>query len=88
MTTVRELCDRLLKENEPDATIAAMVWNAEDIRSICDEDGVEYSQELADDVLSQADDNQDANNGITWDTLRCYMPGGALDERRGGDSGG
>jgi hypothetical protein len=44
-------------------------WSVEDVLSL--DDSLTTDQCI--DVLVMAENNHDANHGITWDTLSCYI---------------
>ena len=57
---------RYMKEKDYKTTIS---WNVEDVLSLDDT----LTTDQCIEVLDMARDNHDANYGISWDTLECYI---------------
>ena len=53
----------------------AVVWGIDDVQARALEDDMEISDEDAREVLDTMLDNHDANIGINWNTIDCYMKG-------------
>ena len=53
----------------------AMIWTIYDIQEYAREDGLEISDEDARDILNDIFDNHDAEHGINWITIGCYISG-------------
>ena len=57
---------RYMKDKDYKITIS---WNVEDVLSLDDT----LTTDQCIEVLDMARDNHDANYGISWDTLECYI---------------
>ncbi|MDD5510813.1 MAG: hypothetical protein PHI12_08385 [Dehalococcoidales bacterium] len=72
MPSVKELKEHLKGYNDEDI-IAYDIWQVEDILQKADEDGYICTKEQAEAILEDVDRHRDANYGICWDTLLCYI---------------
>lgn len=48
----------------------AVIWDIRDVYTVAEDDGIDITDEQARGVLAAIYKNQDANEGITWDTIR------------------
>ena len=69
MPTVSSVIERLTNSYSPDEHIATAIWCEEDVIGCAKERGMIITREQAQSILDQMDANQDAEIGITWDTI-------------------
>jgi hypothetical protein len=83
MATVASLIKRLQEDYDPNDEIAYDIWSAADFEG----DGEGYEFTLTDEdkagVLHLLHAKHDANEGLTWDSLRTYTER-YLDEKENG----
>lgn len=72
MPTVKELKEHLNTYKDDDV-IAWDIWCPEDVIWVGKQDGKVVSQERAEEVIEEVNRHKDAELGINWDTLRCYL---------------
>ncbi|MDD5539461.1 MAG: hypothetical protein PHG61_02080 [Candidatus Marinimicrobia bacterium] len=73
MPTIKELCERLLRDNKPDDVVAAHIWCAEDVIGKAKERHYICTPEQANEILEDIDSHIDSELGITWMTLDCTI---------------
>ena len=73
MTTAKEHIRQLQRNYKEDDVLAVAIWGAENVRCRASDDGIGLTDEQVEDVLSYVDNKQDANLGITWDTLDFWI---------------
>jgi len=73
MTTAKEYIDRLQRFYKDDDVLAIAIWCADDVRARAGDMDIELTDEQVDNVLSYVENKQDANLGITWDTLDFWI---------------
>jgi len=79
MSTVKEVIERL-QGYDPDAHIATSLWMAEDVLYTAEDIEIELSEEEANEILDEMCHRHDADIGINWEVIRCYIY--MLDEDR------
>lgn len=57
----------------PDKVFALAIWQAEDIHHQATTDGVEVTEDEANDILDSLEHNHDACYGISWDTVSSQI---------------
>lgn len=85
---IREMVSQLVKDNvipEADTNKAidslkkhwedkiALIWCVEDVIDRAAENGITISNERAAEILAEVYHRHDCNNGVSWDTLDCYI---------------
>lgn len=73
MTTVRDLIAHLQRNHGPDDTIAAAIWQVDDVRCQAHDRGMAIGDERAAEILERIDSKQDACLGITWETIDVWL---------------
>lgn len=73
MTTVRDLIAHLERHYHPDDTIAAAIWQVDDVRCQAHDRGMSISDERAAEILERIDAHHDACLGITWETIDHWL---------------
>ncbi len=73
MPTIKELCERLLRDNKPDDVVAAHIWCAEDVLGRAKELHYNCTLEQANEILEDIERHIDCELGITWDTLDSHI---------------
>jgi hypothetical protein len=68
MPTVASVIEHL-KGYKPDEHIATAIWCEEDVLGRAEERDMVITREQAQSIIDQMDANQDAELGITWDTI-------------------
>ena len=53
--------------------VAVAIWQREDVLGKAEELGIEITPEQADEILDEMDHRQDAEIGITWDTIEVLL---------------
>ena len=70
---VKDLIERLTRNHKEDDAIAATLWIVDDVLGLAGQMGVALTPEQAADVLELAEDEFDANIGISWDVLEIHI---------------
>lgn len=73
MTSVRDLIVHLQRNYAPDDTIAAAIWQVDDVMGQAHERGLAISDTCAADILERIDTQHDACLGITWETIDFWL---------------
>lgn len=74
MPTVKEVIDNLKKNHKDDEHVAVSIWTVDDVKSVIEERGLnKVTDEEAGEILDTIHHKQDANDGISWDTLEFYI---------------
>lgn len=73
MTTVTELITHLQRYYQPDDTIAAPIWQVDDVICRANEIGKCVTHEDAENIIEAMEHQHDACLGITWDTIDCHL---------------
>jgi len=73
MTTVRDLIAHLERHFQPDDTIAAAIWQVDDVCYRAQKRGMFISDERAAEILERIDANHDACLGVTWETIDHWL---------------
>lgn len=68
---LQDAVKRILGGN--DEHVAVAVWCEEDVFGRAKEKRMKISREEAQEILADIDRKQDAELGITWDTIDCYL---------------
>jgi hypothetical protein len=71
MTTVEALIKRLQEDYKPTTMLAVAMWGIEDVQSRAKERRIYLSKAAAQNIIDYIDNEQDATQGINWDTLDC-----------------
>jgi hypothetical protein len=73
-TTEVNSLERLAKELDGKPNYVAMAtWNVEDVLEKAREDGTPCTEGQAREILSDMDNHQDCDLGISWTTIGCYL---------------
>jgi len=67
MPTIKEVISHLKKNYKLNDVIAISIWSVDDILECADR---KITKKQAEDILNIVNDNQDAELGINWDTLK------------------
>ena len=78
MSTVKEVRHRL---KGIQGHVAVAIWCREDVTGKAKGMGFTITDEAADDILDDIDSHHDAELGISWDTLDCYIEDYAKEHR-------
>lgn len=73
MSTVAEQIKWLQETYKPDDHIACVIWSEDDVILVAKQEGKVVTREKAQLILDTIDRKQDAEHGITWDTIRFYL---------------
>lgn len=73
MTTVRDLIAHLQHHYAPDDTIAAAIWQVDDVQCQAEARGLAISDDHAAEILERIDSNHDGCLGITWNTIDIWL---------------
>lgn len=73
LTTVKKHIEWMQKNFKPEDVVAVPIWQVDDVLHQAKEKGIEITKEQAEEVLDRIDRKQDANLGITWTTIDCYL---------------
>ena len=71
MPTTKEVFERLkwFKKQH----VAAAIWCEDDVLELAEEEGIKCSRKRAREIIDEIDRKQDAELGISWDTIRVYL---------------
>ncbi len=72
MPTVKQLKDWLETYDE-DEVIAYAIWEIDDVAWIAEKNGIEIDKDTAKRVIEKVHHRQDANIGINWEIIECYL---------------
>jgi hypothetical protein len=67
-----EWIERLQTMN-PEESICMNYWQVGDVTGKADEMGVDITNEDAQEILDEIEDNIDSDHGVSWTTLRVYI---------------
>ena len=70
MATIEEARRRL---EGIEGHVAVAIWQREDVLGKAEELGIKITPEQADEILAEMDHRQDAEIGITWDTIEVPL---------------
>ena len=73
MTTVNELIKWLKKNYKGSEHVAYDLWVTDDIISLAKDKGRKITKDKANEVIDAMDDNKDAEQGLTWDTMSYWF---------------
>ncbi len=73
MPTVKEMKEHLATYKDDDV-IAWDIWTTEDAIWQAKREGKHLTEEQAQEVIEEVHRHKDAELGINWDTLSCYLP--------------
>jgi len=62
-----------LKDDADDMPIAWAIWQVEDVEWRAADMGIEVSKEECAGILGAMNDNHDATNGMSWDTIDYWL---------------
>ena len=82
--TIKELREHI-KEYGNDLPCAWALWLPGDVKNIAVQEQVELSDEEIGEILDDVHCNQDAEFGITWESIRCAVQDFVGDRQEGGD---
>lgn len=51
----------------------AITWDVDDVYHQAKEDGIEVTEEEAKSILAEMKHRHDAEHGISWGTISCYL---------------
>jgi hypothetical protein len=73
MPTTKEVIERFnwLKNQR----VAVAIWCEDDVLELAKEEGIKCSRKRAREIIDEIDRKQDAELGISWDTIRDYLHG-------------
>jgi len=73
MPTTKEVIERFnwLKNQH----VAVAIWCEDDVLELAEEEGIKCSRKRARAIIDEIDHKQDADIGISWDTIRDYLHG-------------
>ena len=63
----------LQERYKPDDHICSIIWSVEDVILRAKDEGVEISVKEAQDILKSMDEGHDAEIGINWDVISCWI---------------
>ncbi|MGA7677805.1 MAG: hypothetical protein WCA51_05485 [Dehalococcoidia bacterium] len=55
--------------------VAVAIWCEDDVLELAKEEGIKCSRKRAREIIDGIDHEQDAELGISWDTIRDYLHG-------------
>ena len=69
--TVEELIEQLKEHEDLNASIACMIWTIDDVFHLPDFYDIdeEITTEIAEEVIEYLSNNNDADEGMSWDSL-------------------
>lgn len=70
---ILELIEHLQKTYLPDDECACPLWLEADVEAIAEELGVKLTRDEIRGVLDRLDKQHDAEVGISWQTIRCFV---------------
>ncbi len=70
MVTKEEVYRRLA---DIEGHVAVAIWQREDVFDMAKRLDIEITEEQADEILDEMDHRQDAEVGISWDTIEFYL---------------
>jgi len=70
---VKDLIKHLQKDYKPDDVIAYDIWTMDDVLIASKDIDIDLTDEEMIKVLNRANHNKDAQIGINWDVLTCYI---------------
>jgi hypothetical protein len=73
MPTTKEVIERFdwLKNQH----VAVAIWCEDDVLGLAKEEGIKCSRKRAREIIDEIDRKQDAEAGISWDTIRDCLLG-------------
>jgi len=74
MTTVRRAIEHL-RGYKPLDHVCMILWSPDDVieRAKERDPPLELTKEEADEIIDMMEDDHDASNGVSWDTIDCYL---------------
>jgi hypothetical protein len=69
-TTLKTI--ELLKSFE-NQHVAVAIWCEDDVLELAEEEGIKCSRKRAREIIDAIDRKQDAETGISWNTIRLYL---------------
>ena len=74
MVTVEKLIEHLNRDYKSTDVLAVAIWSIDDVKFQATENmDIELTDAVAEEILNDIDSHQDANLGITWDTIETYI---------------
>lgn len=73
MPTVKEVIEHLQQYRNLNEHLAAHIWSEEDVLERAKENKIKITRKQAQEIIERIDRNLDSTQGITWDTLDCYI---------------
>jgi hypothetical protein len=53
--------------------VAVAIWCEDDVLELAKEEGIKCSRKRAREIIDEIDHKQDAETGISWNTIRLYL---------------